>query len=110
MLIVDKPQGTGKNKQDKELDKSKRNKPLTCRNLHCEDVLDAYPKILLGWDATVLSPPPKLPGLYGPYSSVSGACRVLLVFLRNPQCFQLICFDISSRQEVLCVGVRGSAM
>lgn len=38
------------------------------------------------------------------------AWRVLVVFLRTPLCFQLICFDISSRQEVLCVGVRGSAM
>lgn len=36
--------------------------------------------------------------------------HVLVVFLRTPLCFQLICFDISSRQEVLCVGVRGSAM
>jgi len=35
---------------------------------------------------------------------------VLVVFLRTPLCFQLICFDISSRQEVLRVGVRGSAM
>lgn len=38
------------------------------------------------------------------------AWHVLVVFLRTPPCFQLICFDISSRQEVLCVGVRGSAM
>lgn len=38
------------------------------------------------------------------------AWRVLVVFLRTPLCFQLICFDISSRQEVLCVGVCGSAM
>lgn len=38
------------------------------------------------------------------------AWRVLVVILRTPLCFQLICFDISSRQEVLCVGVRGSAM
>lgn len=59
MLIVDKLQGIGKNKQDKELEKSRRNKHLTCRNPHCEDMLDAYPKILLGVGCHRAVPIPK---------------------------------------------------
>lgn len=66
------------------------------------------------WGGGMLLCCPQCPqGCPGPvklHSSLQPAWRVLIVVLRSPQCFQLICFDISSRQEVLCVGVRGSAM